>query len=70
MFFAESINTIKIRVFAKKIRYQNIEFWPNGKHFRDDKKMSEISEICRELYFFCHFRFFLYFGILDIAFNA
>ena len=30
---AESISAMKIGLFAKKTRAQNIEIWPNGRHF-------------------------------------
>ena len=31
-------------MFAKKTRAQNIEFWPNGGHFRDDQNFQKIFQ--------------------------
>ena len=62
-FFVESISTIKIRIFKRKNRAQNIEKGQNGRHFCDfEKKNFAIFGI---LLFFC-----FDFNLLDIHFNA
>ena len=35
---------LKLRCL-QKTRAQNIEIWPNGRHFRDDEGFFEIAEI-------------------------
>ena len=42
-------------------RAQNIEFWPNGGHFRDDKKFPNFFQ--KKIYLFL-------FWLVDIVFNA
>ena len=58
----------------QKTRAQNIEFWPNSGHFRDDRSEGKISEIFLKIRFLGRFpnlfEFFFDFGYLDIAFNA
>ena len=49
----------------QKTGAQNIEFWQNGGHFRDNKKSQKFLGCFRNFIEFC-----FDFGLLDIAFNA
>ena len=48
VFFVQSMSTIKIRMFAKT-RAQNIEFWPNGGHFWDDRSVGKTFHFFLEI---------------------
>ena len=55
----------------QKTGAQNIEFWLNGGHFRDDKKILKFFQKFDFSVVFQKFlKFFFDFGLLDIALNA
>ena len=41
----ELLSQLKITMFAKKTKAQNIEFWPNGGYFHDDKKFNRSNRV-------------------------
>ena len=51
VFFVESISTLKIRMFAKKNRAQNNQFWLNGRFFRGAKKILRFLQIFQKFDF-------------------
>ena len=58
-------------MFAKKTRAKNVEFWPNGGHFRDDKKFLKFfQKFDFSVVFEKFLKFFFDFGLLDKALNA
>ena len=65
------MSTMKIRIFANKTRAQNIEFWPNGGHFRADKNfLIFFQKLDFSVVFEKILNFIFDFGLLDIALNA